>query len=266
MIKFFRHIRRTLINQNNKGKYFKYAIGEILLVVIGILIALSINNWNEDKKERREERLALKSLHSEFIESRELFNKSQSHHKTIFDGMRFLLEILDEKRVNESLVDSIYISLNTSAWSSSTFEPSRSIVNSLINSGKQNIISNDKLKSHLIKWNDLVISFQNTERLVQEYKFTYLFPAISRLTQLPSKLKRSELNARYDINNVNNVEVDLNLLQSKMFYNYLNQCWNYSQGILVEGRSTSKGKKIKEVLDTIILLIEKELEKQIMKG
>jgi hypothetical protein len=249
------------MSENKTGNYFKYAIGEIILVVIGILIALSINNWNEERKERQEERLALKSLHSEFLESRELFNRSQSHHTTIFDGMRYLLKILDEKRVNESLVDSIYLSLNTSAWSSGTFEPSRGIVNALINSGKQNIISNDILKSHLIKWKDQVIGFQNRERLVQEYKFTYLFPAISRMTQLPSKLKRSELKARYDINNVNKADVDLNIFQSKMFYNYLNQCWNYSQGILVEGRSTSSGKKVKETLDTIILLIEKELEK-----
>jgi uncharacterized membrane protein YgaE (UPF0421/DUF939 family) len=50
MIKFFRKIRQNLLMENKTGKYFKYAIGEIILVVIGILIALSINNWNENRK------------------------------------------------------------------------------------------------------------------------------------------------------------------------------------------------------------------------
>ena len=266
MIKFFRKIRYNLMEQNKTGipeqrvragKYLKYAIGEIILVVIGILIALSINNWNEAKKEQQEEFLALKSLHSEFIESRELFDKSQRHHEKIFDGMQYLLEILDARRVNESIVDSIYWGLDRSAWSSGTFEPSRGIVNSLINSGKQNIIRNDSLKSLLIQWNDQVISFQNTERLAQDYKFTYLFPLISKLTQLPSKLKRSDPNQR----NLSHVDVDLNLLQSKVFYNYLNQCWIYKLEILAEGKLTSKGQRVKETLDKIILIIEKELEK-----
>ena len=52
MIKFFRKIRYDLMEKNKTGKYFKYAIGEIVLVVIGILIALSINNWNESRKNK----------------------------------------------------------------------------------------------------------------------------------------------------------------------------------------------------------------------
>ncbi len=51
MIKFFRNIRQKSINENKTIKYLKYAIGEIILVVIGILIALQVNNWNEQRKE-----------------------------------------------------------------------------------------------------------------------------------------------------------------------------------------------------------------------
>lgn len=65
MIKFFRKIRRKLLSEGKTGKYFKYAIGEIILVVIGILIALQINNWNEQRKINREKAQLTKSIKAE---------------------------------------------------------------------------------------------------------------------------------------------------------------------------------------------------------
>ena len=62
MIKFFRKIRYDLMEKNKTGKYFKYAIGEIVLVVIGILIALQINNWNEQRKNNKTAIYLLSSL------------------------------------------------------------------------------------------------------------------------------------------------------------------------------------------------------------
>ncbi len=64
MIKFFRHIRKSFLEQNKMGKYFKYAIGEIFLVVIGILIALQINNWNENRKAETYEKTILNEIHN----------------------------------------------------------------------------------------------------------------------------------------------------------------------------------------------------------
>jgi hypothetical protein len=55
MIKFFRKIRQNLLSEGKTGKYLKYAFGEIVLVVIGILIALQINNWNEKRKDSNKE-------------------------------------------------------------------------------------------------------------------------------------------------------------------------------------------------------------------
>jgi hypothetical protein len=68
MINFFRKIRRKLADDNKPLKYMRYAIGEIVLVVVGILIALSVNNWNEENKERKKETKALITL----IENMEL--------------------------------------------------------------------------------------------------------------------------------------------------------------------------------------------------
>jgi hypothetical protein len=62
MIKFFRKIRQNMLMENKTGTYFKYAIGEIVLVVIGILIALSINNWNESRKVQKGVRTGLIEL------------------------------------------------------------------------------------------------------------------------------------------------------------------------------------------------------------
>lgn len=62
MIKFFRKIRQKLLTENNFSKYLLYAIGEILLVVLGILIALSINNWNTYRKDRIKEKELLNGI------------------------------------------------------------------------------------------------------------------------------------------------------------------------------------------------------------
>ena len=62
MLKFFRRIRQNLIAEGKISRYFKYAIGEILLVVIGILIALQINNANEKRKARLQEVIILQNL------------------------------------------------------------------------------------------------------------------------------------------------------------------------------------------------------------
>src|SRR6056297_3259375 len=66
MLKFFRTIRKKLIEEDNVRKYLLYAVGEILLVVIGILIALQVNNWNEERKAREAERFLLTSVKEDF--------------------------------------------------------------------------------------------------------------------------------------------------------------------------------------------------------
>ena len=70
MIKFFRHIRQKLLTDNKFGRYLLYAIGEIFLVIIGILVALSVNNKNELRKEKAEEEKILVGIKNDFLETK----------------------------------------------------------------------------------------------------------------------------------------------------------------------------------------------------
>ena len=62
MINFFRKIRQRLLAENRFSRYLLYSIGEIVLVMIGILMALQVNNWNEERKQNKSEISILKSL------------------------------------------------------------------------------------------------------------------------------------------------------------------------------------------------------------
>lgn len=84
MIKFYRQIRQSLIMENKTAKYLKYAIGEIVLVVIGILIALQINNWNEQRKNEITKQIYLKSLIAELRNNYKVYlNVQQGYDRRI---------------------------------------------------------------------------------------------------------------------------------------------------------------------------------------
>ncbi|MDT0558256.1 DUF6090 family protein [Ichthyenterobacterium sp. W332] len=93
MIKFFRHIRRSLIQKNQMGKYFKYAIGEIILVVIGILIALSINNWNQKRIQLIEEKKLVQNILNDLEADNRRFVLNLEEGENILQVYKQLYEI-----------------------------------------------------------------------------------------------------------------------------------------------------------------------------
>lgn len=99
MIKFFRKIRQNLLSEGKTGKYFKYAIGEIILVVIGILIALQINNWNESRKAEIEERDILQKLQLDLRDDINVLQYQLNFKKNMIESYKQCLDILSEETV-----------------------------------------------------------------------------------------------------------------------------------------------------------------------
>ncbi len=79
MIKFFRHIRQRMIKENRVSKYLLYAIGEIFLVVIGILIAVSINSWNETRLDKKEVATYLEQIRTELAFDIKIYQEDLDH-------------------------------------------------------------------------------------------------------------------------------------------------------------------------------------------
>lgn len=133
MIKFFRHIRKSLLMENKTGRYFKYAIGEIVLVVIGILIALQINNWNEQKKENKTATILAKSLIEDLNKDADFLKSALIFSQKKIKNCDTLLALLSEPK-EKWQVDKIYKALNI-AGQSNPFFPTTGTYQQILTSG-----------------------------------------------------------------------------------------------------------------------------------
>lgn len=150
MIKFFRHLRKSLIEQNKMGKYLKYAIGEIILVMIGILLALQVNNWNQNRLNKKIETETLSNLKQDLDSALVQLDVKieQNNLYRTYDSLA--LEILH----NRILVpkDSILKLLLTHIYTP-TFDPELGALNEILNTGKMEIIKRQELRNHISSWN-----------------------------------------------------------------------------------------------------------------
>ena len=174
MLTFFRKIRRWLLAENNFSKYLIYAIGEIILVVIGILIALSINNWNENRKESNYEQKILKELKADFSYNDRELNGNIIELSVLADNCDSLLALFNLPE-NEVHPDK-FLNYMSKLGGYSTFNPSDGSLNSLIGSGNLNIIKNDSLRLHLARWSGILEDVKEDEKRLIDFGDQMMLP------------------------------------------------------------------------------------------
>ena len=172
MIKFFRKIRQHLLNENKFSKYLLYAIGEIILVVIGILIALQINNTNEIKKQRAKEVQFLKNLRADLILEEQGLDRYIEIRESMVNSAQIILEHFNGKPV-ENIQMFNYHNFNVEIWQA--FQRNNNTFLELINSGNLTLISNDSIKNGLLNL-DLIYKkiLTDREHLKHDYE-EYLY-------------------------------------------------------------------------------------------
>ncbi|MBC2846691.1 DUF6090 family protein [Winogradskyella flava] len=159
MIKFFRKIRQKMLNENKFSKYLLYAIGEIVLVVIGILIALGINNWNEQQKIAKEETSMLKELKNSISQDIQQLNSLNMQGEEDIVSADILINWLDNKVIyNDTLAN--HFPIITRTGQSKIFRPQNSTFRVLESKGID-LITNDGLKNQILNLYNIEYSHLN---------------------------------------------------------------------------------------------------------
>lgn len=175
MIHFLRKVRKTLLEKNSFGRYLLYALGEIFLVVVGILLALQINNWNEDQKMREIELKTLRDLQVEFEENLRDATRVYEGNKGVFLATSQLQENAENKRYDEVETDSLLFYMFD--WFDYTPKPGAS--NNLINAGNLNLIRNEELRYLLTLWPGVHAELDDDEQLAIAYSQNAIVPFLA---------------------------------------------------------------------------------------
>lgn len=184
MIKVFRKIRYELMEKNKTGKpafpavrYLKYAIGEIVLVVIGILIALSINNWNTDLVDQRTEQNILKNLNMEFKQNKSTIQESIAFQKSILTCARDVMKLIGQPK--EVLDKNNLDSLIARSLDYTEYRPSQVVYSDLIASGKLNLLPED-VRLLLFEWSINLDGKKEGYDTLDEISQTLLLPYLTK--------------------------------------------------------------------------------------
>jgi len=249
MIKFFRKIRQNILIENKTGKYLKYAVGEILLVVIGILIALSINNWNENRKIRNTEQQYLLTLKEEFSFNKDELKSIMNRNNLNFD---YALKILDNTGPeNPEITEEEFESLLTNSLSIETqFDPNQGVIDEIINSGKLAIFSSEKLKLALSSWSGNL----NRVRLQEQELLSMRSRTIEMVRNKANLRKVLGANLKqFGIKQTKFGQGNLHLLNSVAFDGHITGVATMSWSL-----NNKEYPKLVEVMNEILLLINNE--------
>jgi hypothetical protein len=183
MIKFLRIFRQKLIDESKVRRYFFYAFGEILLVMVGIILAIQFDNWNSRRLEIKKEIWYLNNIADDmFYQEEELKYIKTFYEKSIKDGLYILSETA--KTNDFSKIDSLDAKIN-SLLISTTIPNINNTYQEMISSGKQSLIENKDLSSNII---DFYLLTQETESSVQSninnVYYQDIFPVLLKYSQV----------------------------------------------------------------------------------
>ena len=181
MIKFFRKIRQNLLSEGKTGKYFKYAIGEIVLVMIGILLALQVNNWNQRLKNEELSKLYYSDFISEVSSDISTLNSRIVWNEKIMQNVSSIITTLATKNELSESELALFYEQSGSLTRESYFIPETSTFRQLESNGNGNLIKDKELRDNLYQYYMLnERNEKNGEKSIQLYQHHFVTMSIAK--------------------------------------------------------------------------------------
>jgi hypothetical protein len=154
------------MEKNKTGKYLKYAIGEIVLVMIGILLALQVNNWNQQRIQNKEEQLALVNLKQDFGYNYIILDSIKTRTEKSIELQTTILNYTGNKP--RPKIETEFDAVINALPALSEYFPKNGYLNDLLSSGKLGILKNTNLRNRLASWNSVLTNIKNREKNVNK--------------------------------------------------------------------------------------------------
>jgi len=197
MIKFFRKIRHRLLTENKFSKYLLYAIGEIILVVIGILIALSINNWNENRKTEHNRQALIASLVEDFEYTLDNINNDELPYLKSLQNDINRFQELSKSKSQLIPIDSLRI-LAGAFFRINHFNPNLTTYNEAVSSGKLGLLKNKELMNQFTRFMQYLKVFNKVEDQESDSYYNGAFWELRKTIEPELLYGKSKNNLTYD--------------------------------------------------------------------
>jgi hypothetical protein len=231
MIKIFRKIRQKLVSENKPAfvvgrfsKYLIYALGEIFLVMIGILLALQVNNWNNRRIEISKEQVILKNLKVDFKNNMENLDKTYNSFKEAYQASANLLEIIKDNKVIdmeevEQLVDDI---INKTM----SYDLITGSINEIFNTGSLHLISDPVLRKQISNWSYYFSDTEDDIIIYRDYLFGFFIPSLTGKVRLRNMSVPSFFEDDLDLQNISNSNFNPDYNKTIRTFEFENEVYN----------------------------------------
>ena len=199
-MKLFRGIRQSLIKEGNLKKYLLYAVGEILLVMIGISLAFQVSNWDNNRIKKNAENKYYESLRDQIADDSDIIWQQIHFNNRYLAEFKYINEIIENN--DQSKMDTLGL-LVRNLTQYSDFDRQGNIYETMVNSGQINLLQNDKIVNGIRELEEMYIYINRMESIHYDAMMNYTGPVVASVLKYSTlEIKKPDAVFTYEFQNL----------------------------------------------------------------